>query len=526
LGPLVEPSLRDPVSANTMLKHDRQAKLLLVCGFGLLYAYFFQGGGWNQNTHFDTARALVERHTFELSAFSQNTGDVGRHEGKVYSNKGPGLALLTVPVYFVTHQLERALAPGADPARRANMHAHIMTLFASALPGVVLLLVLYCHFRRAQGSIGESLCLAAAFGAGTLIFPFSGLLMSHVLTACTLFSTWYLVSRPPARNGTLFLAGSLVGLTVITDLLAAPVTALFLFYVMRRYRPREITGFIAGGAAVALLFLVYNYAAFGSIFKTNQTLEQKQFQTPDLLLGALQVPEPIRLYWLTFHPFRGLFHCCPVLLLPWLSWPRALRWRALRLETLVPLAVIFVFMLFNLSFNGWTGGWGVGPRYLIPMTPFLFSFALPGLRRARVPALLLMAASAGLMFCVTAVRVMVPGPTFGSAPNWDPVADCVEHVTRGEVAISTQGMLDYVPRAPSSARWASYNLGELFGLQGAISLLPAALVLGLLAVVALVTSRRALTRRRTHGGRVAELPASADVSQNVHKELDDQASVA
>ena len=40
---------------------------LLFCAFCFLYAYFFQGGGWNQNSQFDAVRSLVERHTLEIT---------------------------------------------------------------------------------------------------------------------------------------------------------------------------------------------------------------------------------------------------------------------------------------------------------------------------------------------------------------------------------------------------------------------------------------------------------------------------
>ena len=243
-------------------------------------------------------------------------------------------------------------------------------------------------------------------------------------------------------------------------------------------------------ALVGALFFAYNRVTFGSIFVSNQTLDTHKFQTQGLFLGMLGLPEPIRLYWLTFHPFRGLFHCCPVLLLPLLSWPRAWQFRSLTTEQVIPLLVIATYVLFNLSFNGWTGGWGVGPRYLIPMLAFLFSFSLEGFRRVRVPATWLMALSATLMFCVSAVRVMVPAPNSGAVPAFDPVADCVTHLTAGEVSLSAQGMLDYLPTTnPITSVWASYNLGEVFGLQGLSSVVPAALALAALACGCLMVLR-------------------------------------
>ena len=61
-----------------------------------------------------------------------------------------------------------------------------------------------------------------------------------------------------------------------------------------------------------------------------------------------------------------------MLALPGLFWMfRNSKWR----KEAVTFSSMFAFMLmFNISFNGWHGGWAFGPRYLIPVLPFL---ALP-----------------------------------------------------------------------------------------------------------------------------------------------------
>ena len=56
-------------------------------------------------------RALVERGSFDIAAFADNTGDVVESGGKVFANKPPGQALLGAPFYFVLFHLERAVAP-------------------------------------------------------------------------------------------------------------------------------------------------------------------------------------------------------------------------------------------------------------------------------------------------------------------------------------------------------------------------------------------------------------------------------
>src|SRR5216684_2658014 len=66
----------------------RVAEWLFLLTF-VTCAYFFAGGGWNQNSQFDLTRAIVERHTFAIDAYAANSGDVAFARGHVYSNKSP-----------------------------------------------------------------------------------------------------------------------------------------------------------------------------------------------------------------------------------------------------------------------------------------------------------------------------------------------------------------------------------------------------------------------------------------------------
>src|SRR4029078_8754745 len=75
------------------------------------YAYFYQAGGWNQNSRFDLTRAVVEQGTLSIDAFQENTGDKALRDGHWYTDKAPGLSLLAVPAYALVHAV-RARAVG------------------------------------------------------------------------------------------------------------------------------------------------------------------------------------------------------------------------------------------------------------------------------------------------------------------------------------------------------------------------------------------------------------------------------
>src|SRR5262245_9572583 len=85
------------------------------------YAYFYQAGGWNQNSRFALTRALAEHGTavvdryrgasWDLSCMNADGGacvtpSKGLREGEhFYCDKAPGTSVLAVPVVAVARLL-------------------------------------------------------------------------------------------------------------------------------------------------------------------------------------------------------------------------------------------------------------------------------------------------------------------------------------------------------------------------------------------------------------------------------------
>jgi len=426
--------------------------------FGILYACFFQGPGWNQNSQFDSIRAIVEEGRFDITDFASNTGDVGYYDGRVYSNKLPGMSFLGAPFYWAMYRAERLVWPNPNSKPLVTTrNAYVLTFLLSGVPGVILLLILFHHFRRRGASTWEAFFLASAFGGGSLLLPYSGVMMNHILIACLLFGAWHLLSGPELTPRCAAIAGLLSGLGVLTESLATPVSALFLGYLLMRNR-RNAAMFLTGLIPISLLLAGYDFLCFGNIFVTDLTVESQEFTHTGYLFGVLQWPQPMRIYWLTLHPFRGLFYCCPVLLIGLLSlrWPP--RIRAASPKTLVALLVVGGFFSFNMTFNYWASGASFGPRYLMPATPFLYSFALTGYRRFPIVSGCLAAISAVFVLAPTAVGVMIPSVDGAPPPPLvNPVFDCIRQLLAGQLLASS------LP-------------GKLLGLRGLWCLVPLLLV--------------------------------------------------
>jgi len=351
-----------------------------------IYAWFYQGYGYNQDAHFDTARALVEHHAFEITPYWQDedgpgfTGDVSHGAGgRVYSSKPPGLALVVYPFYAIVHAIERAAGSDVNNTRVATINQQLCTIWGSALPAALLVVALFRYFRSRHLTDADSLLLASGFAFGSLMLPYSGMLMAETLVAACLFAGWRLIDGDPTDIRAA-LAGALLGLACLAQVSAAPLVPIYLVAAWTRRR-RAIIPMLAGPLIALIVQLLYQHAAFGALLASSYSRVDPQYVHQSQLFGHFDWPDIRRLWWLSFHPVRGLLYCCPIFVLPLLALLAPCDRQNSRWHWVVPAAVIANFLLFSLTYSAWTGGWGVGPRYMIPAMPFLMVFAPPARKK-------------------------------------------------------------------------------------------------------------------------------------------------
>ena len=106
---------------------------------------------------------------------------------------------------------------------------------------------------------------------------------------------------------------------------------------------------------------------FGGFFTTSVAVTDPRFLTHGAALGVIRWPTAGVLYAITLSPYRGVFFFAPILLVALFGF-RAW-WRAERTTCAAALIVIAAFFAFNVSFNGWEGGFESGGRYLVPVIP-------------------------------------------------------------------------------------------------------------------------------------------------------------
>jgi hypothetical protein len=314
----------------------------------------------NEFTRWALVVSVVDFHTIEVSRAAAILGpqfeDLAAIDGRLYSNKAPGAALVSAPGYLLVR-------PFIGPPSRDNLRVALtaMRWCGATLP----LLLLGFAFRRDPFA-------AAALLFATPLFAYGLLLFSHALVAAALFGAWGLLERRPV------VAGVLLGLAVSSEYpMAVPALLLVAFAPWRSWWK-----IAAGGAPFAILLALYQKAAFGSVFASPYTYEKlpEYRRLAHTGLFGIQPPSASILFHTLFDPARGLLLFAPILIAGAIALKDVPRRERLTL-ILVPLSILAIYS----GYPNWHGGWNVGPRYVVSAIPFL----IYPLTRSRFAAFLL-----------------------------------------------------------------------------------------------------------------------------------------
>jgi hypothetical protein len=470
---------------------SRQAVLIGIITF-IPYAYFYSAGGWNQNTRFDFVRAVVERHSLSIDAYHENTGDKAVKDGHYYSDKAPGQPLLAVPAAVAARAVS-SLA-GADPlsARSLVAMSYICTLFSAALPMALAGVCLFWIALRLGASVNAATFGSLAMGLGTPMWAYATLLWPHALAgACLLFAFAAVLKLDPTNQGGGvfwgFVVGLMAGWATVTEYPAVPASAFLAAFAVARVwdsgwprRLRVACGVAAGAVLCMLTLMLYLHATFGSAFHTSYFYQIGTFAVNGQGFIGLKYPRIDVAYRLLFGPKRGLFYFAPVAIVApfglWLLWKRT----ATRAAGATAAAIFVYYWLFNASYGEWSAGWSYGPRYMSAGVPALCIGLAPAwdhFRKNGKRALLVLLAVSALLSLIGVATT--PQPPFDyRSPMTQLLWPSFWH---GNLALEHTSML-----APSDAdaggEHGAFNLGQLVGLRGLLSLLPLLLFWGLVTL--------------------------------------------
>jgi hypothetical protein len=486
------------------------AGLALFC-----FVYFLpRWHDWNQDARLDMTMALVNHGTIAINAYQWNTKDDDFFHGHYYSNKAPGQSLVGVPVYAVykallslppvrraVDSIERdsawklALQDGGDrfipPKLDFALLQYVESIVTVAIPAVLLLVLFYWFLGYFSNSLFNRALLTLALGLATMIFPYAQLFYSHIPAAALLFAGFVLVYIATVRSPKLalgltiapgvevprfashrlqttfliFFAGLALGAAVVFEYPAIIISALICIYALLRL-PRRLWPYLVLGTVPGILTVMgYDYTAYHNPFVTGYSEHSLIWKQEAEGIGGFTWPP----HWdaikgMSVSRYRGLFFLSPFLLL---AFPGYVLWsRRSGYEWLLFLAAPVAFFFAIAMYWGWFAGEAVGPRYLIPMLPFLTLPIIFVLDRVRSwPGRLAIYA----LVAISVVNIWVE--TLGSRAyphsyTMNPLFTySLPALARGEVPL---------------------NLGTFAGLNGLPSLLPLAALLLIWSVATLV----------------------------------------
>ena len=380
--------------------------LLVVSLFAVAAASLVQPLGCAQTSHYALVRSLADG-TARIDAYHERTCDDSYFEGHYYSNKSPALAVVMLPLY--------AALDAADAVPESWRTAvWVLGLVGVVLPAVLLLLLVRHVVERFEPGLGT--VTALALGMATLVLPFATLVFSHLLAALFALASFAVLlaasadERSPRRVAA---AGVLAGLAATTEYPVGLVALGLLAYVVIGGGWRRGVVFGAGGAVGLVPLALYNQWAFGSfahlsyrypILNAGQSGHDAVAPDAGGVFG-LRLPDPDVALGLLLDQ-KGLLTVTPIVAVALAA--LVLLYRAgARHEALLIGGLAVLFVAYNSAFYNPMGGDVPGPRYLLPMLPFLAVPLATAFHRLPIVTGVLASVSALAMVAATGTEPML-----------------------------------------------------------------------------------------------------------------------
>ena len=305
--------------------------------------------------------------------------DVSVRDGEIYSDKAPGLSIVSAPVlWIVSPILPRSSSSGLPdfwPMR------HALTLLLIALPSAGLAFLVAAAVPNADPRQRTAFALIAALA--TPMWTYGTVFFGHAPAALLVTLAWFLLLGFPDRLSPIgprraALGGAAAGFAAATEYPTLLLVAvLFVTLLVRRTTLPILATAVAGAIAGALPALVYHQLAFGAPWITGYALKAHGDFQAIHARGVFGVSFPAidALWGILFGARRGIFYYCPLVLLtpPGLWWMvRSRGWR--NAGPILTATATYVF--FTAGFVDWTAGWCAAARHLVPIVPLAVVVAL------------------------------------------------------------------------------------------------------------------------------------------------------
>jgi len=366
-----------------------EIKLFIV--FLFLSSFFIRWTTWNEESHFALIRSIVEEQKFEIDSFYTYTGDRIYYKNHYFSDKAPGLGLLSTNIYFIWKFFCKNTS-STSPLRYYN-HGYefnyfekldlctgfsmfLLTLLTSTIFSSLTVVLVYKFLQKFSFlEKNHQKLITFIYGFGTLIFPYSQVFLSHATATFFIFLSFYLSFSYSSSQKISFLSGLFAGFSILIDYLTSIIfIGILLFISVKRWK--MLPFFLLGSLIGTLPLIFYNYSVFSTPFTLSfiypsevhllHPINKYSIKLFKLNENIITV-DPIVAIRILFFPERGLFFYYPITFLSFIGIVELIKTH--KLESILIL-IIFILYILN-PFYQWWGGFSFGPRYMTPLMPFL-----------------------------------------------------------------------------------------------------------------------------------------------------------
>ena len=360
---------------------------LLVFAYLLPVPYFDALNNPNENVRVYMTRAMVDFGTMAIDPVIAEWGyvnDKATIHGLMYAGKAPGTSYLGIPGYW----LYSTLCAATDSAVTREGAVWACRLSGSLLPCVFFLFAFAAHMRTVSRHATLQVTGIVLLGVGSTFYPYAMLFASHSAIAAALCGSYFLMLRhreSPEAWWIPALSGFLLGSAVCMEYPAAIGGLILAVWgtLTCRHHARFVLGHLAGATPPMLALIAY-HMVFGGPFETAYAhLENPEFaeSVSEGFFGLARV-QPRALWGSFFAPSNGLFWFMPWSILAVLALLPGILDRKLRESALLTTAILVSYTIFISMVDNWRGGWTAGPRYIMPVIPFLVVWLVKVLDRA------------------------------------------------------------------------------------------------------------------------------------------------
>lgn len=460
---------------------ENKIELTLFLVLFLSFAYFYQGGGSNQNARLGQMRVVAEKGQLHFQGIRVPSHDIVNVNGKIYPNKAPGVSLSGIAPYFLISRLKRIITGLTSEDFYHLFSCYLMTALLVALPcalGGVVFFRLLGLFHPA--CLPRLICTLGLF-LGTPAFAYSTVLYGHMVSSVLTIVAFYLLYKylllepgSPRSGRYIFLAGLASGWAVVTEYPTALIVTMLALYcfihsIFRNgIRSFRFGYFILGLLLPAGVMIGYNYLVFDNplyiAYFDEKAAPHTAYQQGGILglnIHARQFLEAI--YQTSFGPFRGLFHLSPLLILIAPGVIYFAREKGKRVLFIVLWILVATYFLINSIYPYWYGGRALGARHAMEVLPYIVLLAFYFIVRFPRFSSVLVLVSIFFMLTATSIR-----------PE-----EYVRHPFRdlyfyaffnGNLSLNHEAT--FQTNAVISSSYNAFNLGEAAGMKGQLGLIP------------------------------------------------------